>query len=119
MKNLLKIEEALMLALAIFLNSRLPYPGWYFWAWFLAPDVGFIGYSINTRVGAFTYNVLHHKGVAILCYLAGLYFSSFPLQLAGLVLFGHSSFDRILGYGLKYPDSFQNTHLGPIGRRMG
>jgi len=117
MKNLLKIEEAMMLALAIFLNSLLPYPGWYFWAWFLAPDVGFIGYAVNTRVGAFTYNLLHHKGLAIACYITGVYFAIDPLQFAGLVLFGHSSFDRILGYGLKYPDSFQNTHLGPIGRK--
>ncbi len=117
MKALLRIEEAAMLAFAIYLNSLLPFPGWYFWAWFLAPDVGFIGYAVNTRVGAFTYNLLHHKGVAIALYLAGLYLSEPALQLAGLVLFGHSSFDRVLGYGLKYPDSFQNTHLGVIGRK--
>jgi hypothetical protein len=36
--------------------------------------------------------------------------------IAGIVLFGHSAFDRILGYGLKYPDSFNNTHLGRIGK---
>ena len=32
------------------------------------------------------------------------------------ILFGHSSFDRVLGYGLKHEDAFQNTHLGRIGR---
>lgn len=115
MKTLIKIEEALMFALAIWLNGSLPFPGWYFWAWFLSPDVGFIGYAVNPRVGAITYNVLHHKGVAIGTYLLGLYLQSPTLQLAGLVLFGHSSFDRMLGYGLKYFDSFQNTHLGKIG----
>jgi hypothetical protein len=31
-------------------------------------------------------------------------------------LFCHSSLDRVLGYGLKYPDAFQNTHLGRIGK---
>ena len=31
-------------------------------------------------------------------------------------LYGHSSFDRVLGYGLKHEDAFQNTHLGRIGR---
>lgn len=31
-------------------------------------------------------------------------------------LLGHSSFDRVLGYGLKHEDAFQNTHLGRIGR---
>ena len=32
------------------------------------------------------------------------------------LLFGHSSFDRVMGYGLKHEDAFQNTHLGRIGR---
>jgi hypothetical protein len=29
---------------------------------------------------------------------------------------GHSSLDRVFGYGLKHEDAFQNTHLGRIGR---
>lgn len=116
MKTVLKIEEALMFGLAIFLNTYLSYPGWLYWAFFLAPDCGFIGYLINTRVGAITYNVLHHKGLAIALYLIGAIFSIQPLQFTGLLLFGHSSFDRMVGYGLKYPDSFQHTHLGLIGK---
>lgn len=117
MKIILKIEEGMMLILAVYLNSHLAFPGWYFWAWFLAPDVGFLGYIINNRVGAFTYNVLHHKGIAITLYFAGLISSITGLQFAGLLLFGHSSFDRMLGYGLKFSDSFHNTHLGKIGRQ--
>jgi hypothetical protein len=39
------------------------------------------------------------------------------LGLAGAVLIAHTGGDRILGYGLKYPTSFQDTHLGRIGRR--
>lgn len=27
----------------------------------------------------------------------------------------HSTFDRVLGYGLKYPDSFKHTSIGYIG----
>ncbi len=115
MKNLIRLEEGLMLALAIYLNILLPYAGWLYWAFFLTPDIGFIGYAFNTRAGAFTYNLLHHKGLAIALYLTGSLFSLPWLQFAGLVLFGHSSFDRMLGYGLKFGDSFQNTHLGPIG----
>ena len=88
-----------------------------FWALFLAPDIGFIGYAINTKVGALTYNLLHHKGIAVASYIAGLHFSIPELQFAGLLLFGHSSFDRMLGYGLKYNDSFHHTHLGMIGQQ--
>lgn len=116
MKHLLRLEEALMFGAAIYLNTLLPFPGWYFWAWFLAPDIGFLGYAINTRVGAITYNLLHHKGVAVVLYVAGLALNAPTLQFAGILLFGHSSFDRMLRYGLKYADSFQHTHLGPIGK---
>lgn len=115
MKNLLRIEEAAMLLAAVYLNSALPYPWWLFWALFLVPDIGFVGYAFSPRVGAITYNILHHKGIALALYLAGLQFSVTALQFAGLLLFGHSAFDRMLGYGLKYADSFHNTHLGPIG----
>ena len=40
-----------------------------------------------------------------------------PLLLAlGLVWLAHIGMDRVLGYGLKYNDSFKHTHLGQIGR---
>jgi uncharacterized membrane protein len=33
-----------------------------------------------------------------------------------LIWAAHLGFDRMLGYGLKYASSFQETHLGTIGR---
>lgn len=117
MKNLIKLEEAFMFALAVYLNTFLSFPGWLYWALFLTPDIGMIGYLINTRVGAFTYNLVHHKAVAIAIYVLGLYLQMESLQFTGLLLFGHSAFDRMLGYGLKYSDSFHNTHLGFIGKQ--
>jgi hypothetical protein len=116
MKNLLRWEEVATFGLAIYLNSFLPFAGWVFWAWFLAPDLGMLGYAFNPRVGAFTYNILHHKGIAIALYLSGFFLAVPEITLAGVVLFGHSSFDRIVGYGLKFSDNFKNTHLGWIGK---
>lgn len=110
MKNLIRLEEALML------KTHLSYDWWLYWVLFLTPDIGMLGYVINTRVGAFTYNLFHHKGLAIALLLAGIYLVNEPLQFIGLLLFGHSSFDRMLGYGLKYSDNFQHTHLGLIGK---
>lgn len=115
MKNLLRLEEAAMLGLAIYLNSFLPFEGWVFWALFLLPDLGMLGYLVNPKVGAISYNLFHHKGIAILFYFAGYFLMIHELTLAGVVLFGHSSFDRIFGYGLKFFDNFKNTHLGWIG----
>lgn len=116
MKTILRLEEALQLLLAIYLVNQLPYPGWLYWALFLSPDIGMLGYIANPKTGAFLYNLFHHKGLAVALSLAGLYFNIPELVFTGLLLFGHSAFDRMLGYGLKYNDNFRNTHLGWIGK---
>ena len=116
MKNLLKLEELLMLGLALFLFSGLDY-GWGWYALlFFAPDLSMIGYLANPRLGSWTYNLIHHKGLSVALYVLG-YLTVTPwLMFTGTILLGHSSFDRVLGYGLKHEDAFQNTHLGRIGR---
>lgn len=120
MKNLLKLEELFLFGLALFLFSGLDY-GWgasRYALLFLAPDLSMIGYLANPRFGAWTYNLIHHKGVSVALYALGALASVPWLMFAALraILLGHSSLDRVFGYGLKYPDSFQATHLGKIGR---
>jgi len=117
MKTLLKTEEAILFLLSLFLFNRLHASWWLFISLFLTPDISMFGYLISSKVGAFMYNVVHHKGVALIIYASGIYFDMFALQFAGILLFAHSSFDRVLGYGLKYSDSFNHTHLGMIGKR--
>ena len=46
----------------------------------------------------------------------GLALGSVPIAAAGAILVAHSGMDRMAGYGLKLPTSFQDTHLGRIGR---
>ncbi len=117
MKNLIKLEEAAIFAgtlLAFFPSYQGPW--WLFVLLLFAPDLSAIGYLVNTRVGAFTYNLVHHRGVAVVVYFAGIFTETQFLVWAGVIMFLHSTMDRAFGYGLKFPDSFQNTHLGPIGR---
>lgn len=116
MNTLINLEELGKLLLTYLLSLQLGYAWWVFFAWLLAPDLSMIGYAVNTRIGAWLYNFFHHQGVAVMVGLTGLYISSQELQLAGLVLFGHSAMDRIFGYGLKYSDDFKHTHLGWIGK---
>jgi len=116
MKNTLKLEELAMFLLSIWLFNQLHFPWWWFLLLILIPDIGMLGYAINNKVGAVSYNIFHHKGIAILIYLSGIYFHHETIQLAGIILFGHSSMDRIFGYGLKYFDGFKFTHLGSIGK---
>lgn len=117
MKTIIKLEEAAMLALSLFLlwNGNA---AWYWYPLLLiGPDIGMLGYMVNNKVGAVCYNIFHHKGLAIVIFLTGIYCNQDLLQMIGVVLFGHSSFDRLLGYGLKYQQGFKYTHLGEIGNK--
>lgn len=116
MRNLLKTEELGLFLLSIFLFSQLPFAWWTYPLLLLAPDLGMIGYFLGPRVGSMTYNTTHHKGLAALFYIVGAANSAPGLALVGVIMLGHSSLDRVLGYGLKYADSFNHTHLGWIGR---
>jgi hypothetical protein len=116
MKRLIKWEEAAMFLLSICLFSQLHFAWWWWLIWILAPDLSMLGYLAGNRAGAICYNAAHHKGVAIAVYLIGLYTVQESVEFAGLILFGHSSMDRAMGYGLKYFSGFQDTHLGKIGK---
>ena len=118
MKTLLQTEEVAQLLLGVL---GLYYQPIHFsiWLWiilFLSPDISMLGYLINTRTGAYAYNLFHHKFIAILIAIIGFYMHNDTTLLVGILLFAHSCFDRVWGYGLKYTDSFQHTHLGKIGK---
>ncbi len=114
MKNLLKSEELLQFVAAIAVFITLDYAWWVFPALLFVPDVSMIGYLVSPRLGAITYNVGHHKGLAVAVALVGFFLKMPALELTGIVLFAHSAFDRLMGYGLKYADSFKHTHLGML-----
>ena len=114
MKLVLQLEELAQTGLGIIGLYLLPFePRW--WVWiplFFAPDISILAYLINKKAGAIGYNIFHHKGIAIAIAATGFLIKSDLLMLIGTLLFAHSSFDRILGYGLKYFDDFKHTHLG-------
>jgi hypothetical protein len=117
MNNLLKLEELGQFLIAIVLFNQLDYAWWIFPICLLLPDLSMIGYIAGPKIGAWLYNIFHHKLTAVLIYAIGLWIDSAPLMLTGIILFGHSAMDRIFGYGLKFCDNFQHTHLGWIGKR--
>ena len=114
MKNTLRLEEALLFIGSIYVFSLTEFEWWWFLALILTPDIGMLGYLVNTRIGAVTYNIFHHRGISVLLLIAGWYLSNDWIWLAGIIHFGHASMDRIFGYGLKYGDSFKHTHLGQL-----
>jgi hypothetical protein len=115
-KPWLRAEGAATFAagLAGFLWLGLP---WYAFALLLlAPDLSAIGYLRGPRVGAVVYNLVHDLATGAALAGIGLALGSVPIAAAGAILVAHSGMDRAAGYGLKLPTSFQDTHLGRIGR---
>ena len=120
MKTVLKLEE-----LGLLILFSLTYFLYFQGSWglylglFFVPDVTFALFLITPKMGAIGYNIFHHKGVMALLMLAGYFLESDAMIKVGLIFMAHSCFDRVAGYGLKYFDSFDHTHLGWVGKSKG
>ncbi len=77
----------------------------------LSPDLGAIGFVRGTRVGAIAYNLTHTYVLAVSVALAGVIAESSVLLGLGLISAAHIGMDRTMGYGLKFPTAFKDTHL--------
>ena len=108
----LRLEGLLLLVTGIAVYRGLEGPWWGLLLGFLA-DLSFAAYLAGPRAGALVYNLLHALVLPALLGLLG-WASGLPLAvLASLVWSAHIGLDRLLGYGLKYPDAFGHTHLTP------
>src|SRR5713101_4516570 len=113
-KLLLHVEGAAILMLCVFFYHQL-HASWLLFAiLFLTPDLFMLGYLLNTRAGAATYNLVHTLTLPLtLLFLS--YLEHWHLAPAiALIWTAHIAFDRLLGYGLKYPTLFKDTHLQHI-----
>lgn len=110
----LRLEGLGVLVLATYLFAWGGHSWMLYAMLFLFPDLAFAAYLAGPRIGAFVYNLLHSyllpSALAI-----GLVATGRPAVLP-LIWIAHIGFDRLLGYGLKYPSAFSDTHLGRIGR---
>jgi hypothetical protein len=113
-----RAEGALVLVSAALLYLAGPeiLPWWAALLVFFAPDLSFAGYALGPRIGALLYNAVHIYGFGAALLALGVVLSVPLLAALGALWLAHSGFDRMLGYGLKAPESFNETHLGRIGR---
>ncbi|MFG6118551.1 MULTISPECIES: DUF4260 domain-containing protein [Thalassobacillus] len=78
------------------------------------PDISMLGYLINKTVGAYSYNAFHSYLFPICLCLSGLTFNVDTMLMVGLIWIAHIGMDRGLGFGLKYPSGFKDTHIQKI-----
>ena len=84
-------------------------------AWLLV-DLSMVGYLGGPLLGSITYNAAHNLVLALALLGLGWWTDTGWLVLAGAVFLTHIGLDRALGYGLKLPTDFRDTHLGRIGK---
>jgi hypothetical protein len=105
--------------LLVLVGSLIAYPlavhGHWLWfaLFFLAPDVSLVGYAWggHTRIAATVYNTVHSYAAPLVLALVAWRLSSLPAGQAATIWIAHIAFDRLLGFGLKYPEAFKPTHI--------
>lgn len=109
-------EGAFALALSVFLY-RSGGAGWgIFFSLFLWPDLSMLGYLVSTRLGSMLYNLVHTYLFPLALAAVSLSQHKAGLLAFALIWLAHIGFDRVLGYGLKYPTFFKDTHLQRVYR---
>lgn len=112
----LRLEGLCVLIAASIAYSKFGFGWGTFALFFLVPDISFLGYLVGSKAGAISYNAAHSYIGAVICVVVGFTLPAPTLLCAGIIWCAHIGFDRALGYGLKYSQGFNFTHLGRIGR---
>jgi hypothetical protein len=108
---LLRAEGLAVLISAIAVYAHLRGNAWLFVLLLFTPDVFMLGYLKNVQLGSIIYNIGHTYLVPIVVLAIALYAESFLGVQIAIIWFAHIGLDRLMGYGLKYPTNFKDTHL--------
>lgn len=101
MTNRQRLQSATFLIVLVYTYHQLQFDWKLFALLILLPDVSFIGYLINTKIGAKMYNLGHNYAIPITILIAALIFESQLTLMIGTIWACHIAADRVLGFGLK------------------
>ncbi|MGA7841353.1 MAG: DUF4260 domain-containing protein [Candidatus Acidiferrales bacterium] len=108
---LLHLEGACVFTLTLVLYRAGHFHWWLFALLLLTPDLSMLGYLANAKIGAAAYNLVHTSAVPILLLGVATVAPLPAVEPYALIWLAHIGMDRMLGYGLKYPTRFRDTHL--------
>jgi hypothetical protein len=110
-RRLLRAEGLAVLVGALVLYFELDF-GWLLLVVLvLAPDLSIAGYAAGPRVGAVAYDLAHTELWPIALAVVGVLADVDLLVQLALIWLAHIGVDRFVGYGLKYPTRFDDSHL--------
>jgi len=78
------------------------------------PDLFMLGYVVNNSIGALVYNIGHTYLLPLLFLILSVSLKLDLLLALSLIWIAHIGMDRTVGYGLKYPSQFKETHLQKV-----
>jgi hypothetical protein len=111
---LLRLEGLAVAVAAVVLYFHEDF-GWIlFVALILAPDLSAVGYAFGPKGGAIAYDAAHTEVFAVALGTVGVVTDSSAATKVALIWLAHIGADRLLGYGLKYPTAFRDTHLSRV-----
>jgi hypothetical protein len=110
-RNIVRLEGLAVFLVALFLYDLIQGNWWIFLALILVPDISMVGYLVSKKLGAVTYNLVHNYILGIAATLLGFRLNIEWLFIGGVILLAHVGMDRLLGFGLKYPKDFKETHI--------
>jgi hypothetical protein len=112
-----RLENLAIAAAIVAFFVHLHFDWWWLLVLFVVFDISMVGYLVNKRIGAITYNLVHNYFVPAVLLLIYTFTATRGYAFVGLVWAFHVAGDRTQGYGLKFSTSFQDTHLGKIGKK--
>ena len=116
MKTTIRLEELGFTLFSIYLFGLLPFPWWYFPVLFFVPDLSMLGYlggpasAPDLQTSSITERWPSCTMSSVYCFRSRL--SRWRASSSSRI----PASTALSGYGLKFSDSFTNTHLGRIGR---
>jgi hypothetical protein len=114
---LLQLEGLALLALCCTAYQHFfPHRWLRFTVLFLLPDLSLLGYLTRSpRFAAALYNSVHTSSFPLALGIGSYLWSSSIGLAVSLIWLAHISLDRGLGYGLKFAEGFQPTHIQRAG----
>ena len=113
-KALLHMEGLVVLAGSVYGYALIDGSWGLFFLLLFLPDLVMLGYLFNKETGAWIYNLGHAYVIPLLLLMLSIGLKQDTLFTVSLIWLAHIGMDRMLGYGLKYPTDFKNTHLQKV-----
>jgi hypothetical protein len=113
---ILHAEGAAVLTVSLAAYHELHGSWLLFFLLYLWPDLFMLGYLVNPRLGAMFYNLVHTEVGPLFLGAAAVFENWHNTLLFAIIWLAHIALDRMLGYGLKYPTFFKDTHLQRVAQ---